>query len=261
MTVPSYEDLVGGKVTVSQLRRVELDDLLGRDPVELDAAGLHDWLTGRTVLVTGAGGSIGAELCRQILRFAPAQLVVLEQHELALYTIEQEFGDRERPRRGSRTSIGDVKHEAARRRGDRGAPAVGDLPRRRVQARAADGGGQRLGGGAQQRARHLAGRRGRGSPARRGEVRARLDRQGGQPDQRDGRLQAAGRDALPAAAPTSGPGSCRCASATCSAPPAASSRSSASRSPRRAGDGDASRDHGATSCRSPRRRSSCCRRG
>jgi FlaA1/EpsC-like NDP-sugar epimerase len=60
--------------------------------VELDAAGLRDWLTGRTVLVTGAGGSIGAELCRQILRFAPAQLVALEMHELALYTIEQEFG-------------------------------------------------------------------------------------------------------------------------------------------------------------------------
>jgi FlaA1/EpsC-like NDP-sugar epimerase len=49
MTVPSYEDLVAGKVTVSQLRRVELDDLLGRDPVELDAAGLREWLSGRTV--------------------------------------------------------------------------------------------------------------------------------------------------------------------------------------------------------------------
>jgi len=94
MTVPSYEDLVSGKVTVSQLRRVELDDLLGRDPVELDTAGLQDWLSGRTVLVTGAGGSIGAELCRQILRFAPARLVAFELSELALYSIEQEFGTR-----------------------------------------------------------------------------------------------------------------------------------------------------------------------
>lgn len=94
MTVPSYEDLVSGKVRVSQLRRVELDDLLGRDPVALDAAGLRDWLSGRTVLVTGAGGSIGAELCRQILRFAPARLVALELSELALYSIEQEFGNR-----------------------------------------------------------------------------------------------------------------------------------------------------------------------
>jgi FlaA1/EpsC-like NDP-sugar epimerase len=109
--VPSYEDLVGGKVTVSQLRRVELDDLLGRDPVELDAAGLREWLSGRTVLVTGAGGSIGAELCRQILRFEPATLVALEQNELALYTIEQEFGARAGATRLAYV-IGDVKSKA-----------------------------------------------------------------------------------------------------------------------------------------------------
>ena len=111
MTVPSYEDLVGGKVTVSQLRRVELDDLLGRDPVELDAAGLREWLAGRTVLVTGAGGSIGAELCRQILRFEPARLVALEQSELALYTLEQEFGVQAGATRLAYV-IGDVKSKA-----------------------------------------------------------------------------------------------------------------------------------------------------
>jgi FlaA1/EpsC-like NDP-sugar epimerase len=111
MTVPSYEDLVGGKVTVSQLRRVELDDLLGRDPVKLDAAGLREWLAGRTVLVTGAGGSIGAELCRQILRFAPARLVALEQNELALYTLEQEFGGQAGATRLAYV-IGDVKSRA-----------------------------------------------------------------------------------------------------------------------------------------------------
>ena len=92
MTVPSYEDLVSGKVTVSQLRRVELDDLLGRDPVNLDSQGLSDWLSRRVVLVTGAGGSIGSELCRQILRFAPQRLVMLEANELALYNLEQELG-------------------------------------------------------------------------------------------------------------------------------------------------------------------------
>ncbi len=94
MTVPSYEDLVSGKVTVSQLRRIELDDLLGRDPVQLDAAGLREWLHGRVVLVTGAGGSIGSELCRQVLRFEPRELVALDANELALYSIEQEFGAR-----------------------------------------------------------------------------------------------------------------------------------------------------------------------
>jgi FlaA1/EpsC-like NDP-sugar epimerase len=94
MTVPSYEDLVSGNVTVSQLRRVELDDLLGRNPVTLDSAGLSSWLHDRVVLVTGAGGSIGSELCRQILKFAPARLVALETSELALYNLEQELGSR-----------------------------------------------------------------------------------------------------------------------------------------------------------------------
>ena len=94
MTVPSLTDIVSGKVSVSALRRVELDDLLGRDPVQLDDAGLHGFLNGRTVLITGAGGSIGAELCRQIGRFGPARIVLYEISEYALYTIEQEFRDR-----------------------------------------------------------------------------------------------------------------------------------------------------------------------
>jgi FlaA1/EpsC-like NDP-sugar epimerase len=94
MTVPSLSDIVSGRVSVSALRPVELDDLLGRDPVQLDDAGLHGFLNGRTVLVTGAGGSIGAELCRQIGRFGPARIVLVEVSEYALYTIEQEFRDR-----------------------------------------------------------------------------------------------------------------------------------------------------------------------
>jgi FlaA1/EpsC-like NDP-sugar epimerase len=91
MTVPSFDDIMSGKVTVSQLRRVELDDLLGRDPVVLDSAGLSSFLSDRTVLVTGAGGSIGSELCRQIARFGPSRLVLFELSEFALYQIEQEF--------------------------------------------------------------------------------------------------------------------------------------------------------------------------
>jgi FlaA1/EpsC-like NDP-sugar epimerase len=91
LTVPSFDDLVGGKVTVSQIRNVEVDDLLGRDPVELNSAGLGDWIRGNTIMVTGAGGSIGSELCRQIARFEPKLLVLFEQNEFALYTIEEEF--------------------------------------------------------------------------------------------------------------------------------------------------------------------------
>jgi FlaA1/EpsC-like NDP-sugar epimerase len=94
MTVPSYADLVSGKVSVSALRNVELDDLLGRDPVQLDDAGLRGLIEGRCVLVTGAGGSIGAELCRQIVRFAPGRLVLVDLSEFALYATEQEFRDR-----------------------------------------------------------------------------------------------------------------------------------------------------------------------
>jgi len=91
MTVPSFEDLMSGKVTISQIRNVELDDLLGRDPVTLDSAGLAELLEGKTVMVTGAGGSIGSELCRQIARYNPARLVLYEMSEFALYQIEQEF--------------------------------------------------------------------------------------------------------------------------------------------------------------------------
>ena len=91
LTVPSFDDLMSGKVAVSQLRPVELDDLLGRDPVVLDDAGLHELLSGQIIMVTGAGGSIGSELCRQIARFSPARLVLFESSEYALYTIEQEL--------------------------------------------------------------------------------------------------------------------------------------------------------------------------
>lgn len=91
MTVPSYVDVISGKATISQIRDVELDDLLGRALVVLDDEGLHGLLTGKTILVTGAGGSIGSELCRQIMSFKPARLVLLELNEFALYSIEEEF--------------------------------------------------------------------------------------------------------------------------------------------------------------------------
>ncbi len=91
MTVPSYIDLISGKTTVSQIRSIELDDLLGRAPVVLDNIGLHDLLSERTILITGAGGSIGSELCRQIITFKPDRLVLLELNEFALYSIEEEF--------------------------------------------------------------------------------------------------------------------------------------------------------------------------
>src|SRR5712671_635468 len=115
MTVPALTDIVSGKVSVAALRPIELDDLLGRDPVQLDEAGLHAFIDGKSVLVTGAGGSIGAELCRQIAAFSPARLVLFDLSELALYSIEQEFRDRY-PQVPVAAAIGDAKDE--RRIGD-----------------------------------------------------------------------------------------------------------------------------------------------
>lgn len=93
-TVPSLDELLSGRVAVSQIRRVELEDLLGRAPVQLDSAGLQGLLAARTVLVTGAGGSIGSELCRQVALFQPRRLVFFDASEFALYRVEQEFAAR-----------------------------------------------------------------------------------------------------------------------------------------------------------------------
>lgn len=111
LTVPSFDDLMSGKVAVSQLRAVELDDLLGRDPVVLDDAGLHGLMNGKAIMVTGAGGSIGSEMCLQIARFSPAKLVLFELNEFALYTIEQEL-KQEFPELNIVCLIGDVRDAA-----------------------------------------------------------------------------------------------------------------------------------------------------
>jgi FlaA1/EpsC-like NDP-sugar epimerase len=109
LTVPSYDDLISGRSDLTTIRNVELDDLLGRDPVVLDSAGLGEWLGNRVVLVTGAGGSIGAELCKQIARFRPARLVLLDISEAALYEIRTALADAfaQLP---LASVVGDVKH-------------------------------------------------------------------------------------------------------------------------------------------------------
>lgn len=91
LTLPSLTDLMSGKVKLSNIRKVDVEDLLGRDPVELDLQGMSHLLVDKTVLVTGAAGSIGSELCRQILKYSPAKLVCLDISEYSLYSLEQEF--------------------------------------------------------------------------------------------------------------------------------------------------------------------------
>lgn len=88
---PHLEDLLSGKTKVSELREVSIEDLLGREQVTLDWSAINSALGGRRVVVTGGGGSIGSELCRQISRMAPASLIVVDQSEFNLYTIEMEL--------------------------------------------------------------------------------------------------------------------------------------------------------------------------
>ncbi len=113
LTVPSSAQLEAGVQTTS-LRDIEADDLLGREPVQLDEHGVGAVLRDRVILVTGAGGSIGSELCLQVARFAPRRLVLLELSEFALYTITQTLGERFA---GLAVTplIGDVKDLAAMR--------------------------------------------------------------------------------------------------------------------------------------------------
>jgi len=90
-TLPALGALMEGKVTVRQLREINYQDLLRRPPVVLDHEGIGDYLTGKTVLVTGAGGSIGSELCRQLVRFRPSRLILLDAGEANLYQIQMEL--------------------------------------------------------------------------------------------------------------------------------------------------------------------------
>jgi len=90
-TLPSLMDLAEGKVSVSDIQEVDIADLLGREPVEPEQDLLHANITNKSVMVTGAGGSIGSELCRQIITLAPTTLVLYELNEFVLYTIEKEL--------------------------------------------------------------------------------------------------------------------------------------------------------------------------
>ena len=88
LTVPPVRDIIGGRLTSQDLRDVNLSDLLGRRPISLDTSAIADQIAGRTILVTGAGGSIGSELCRQIARFGPAKLYLLDRDESGLQATE-----------------------------------------------------------------------------------------------------------------------------------------------------------------------------
>ncbi|UBH12002.1 polysaccharide biosynthesis protein [Macrococcus armenti] len=91
LIMPNIDDVMAGKLEVSQLKKVEVEDLLGRDPIQLDDVGISDQISGKTILVTGAGGSIGSELCRQVVKYKPARLIILGHGENSIYLINEEL--------------------------------------------------------------------------------------------------------------------------------------------------------------------------
>ena len=109
-TVPALTDLVTGRAQMTQLRPVELEDLLGRDTIDLNSDQIRGMLAGKRVLVTGAGGSIGRELVAQVLDYVPASVLCIDQAELAIFDLQQEVLEQHDPARLSQTLILDV-HE------------------------------------------------------------------------------------------------------------------------------------------------------
>ena len=90
-TVPDMGEVIDGKISINSIREVKYRDLLGRKPVKLDREKIGNYLGNKRVIVTGAGGSIGAELCRQICRFQPEKIILFERAESPLHSIELEL--------------------------------------------------------------------------------------------------------------------------------------------------------------------------
>ncbi|WP_066890606.1 polysaccharide biosynthesis protein [Clostridium nigeriense] len=108
--IPGIYEIISGKASVSKIKDVELEDLLGRDPIVLDNDGISDYLTGKTVLVTGGGGSIGSELCRQIATYNPSKLIIFDVYENNAYDIQNELWAKY-PDLYVKTLIGSIRDE------------------------------------------------------------------------------------------------------------------------------------------------------
>jgi FlaA1/EpsC-like NDP-sugar epimerase len=110
--IPKLEDLMTGKISVNQFREVQVEDLLGRDPVELDIGSISEYVSGKTVLVTGAGGSIGSEICRQICKFNPSKIVLVGHGENSIYQIDMELKKQHQNQIEIVPVIGDIQDRA-----------------------------------------------------------------------------------------------------------------------------------------------------
>lgn len=110
-TIPGIYEIIDGKVDIKKIRDVEIEDLLGREPVRVDLKEISNYITNRVVLITGGGGSIGSELCRQIANFKPKQLIILDNYENNAYSIEQELIRKYRDKLNLKTIIASIREE------------------------------------------------------------------------------------------------------------------------------------------------------
>ncbi|MBN2797086.1 MAG: polysaccharide biosynthesis protein [Clostridia bacterium] len=110
-TAPGIHEIIDGKVSMNQIRDVEIEDLLGRDPVKLDMSGISSYLTDKVVMVTGGGGSIGSELCRQIAKFDPMKLIILDIYENNAYEIQNELSRQYKDKLNILTLIASVRDQ------------------------------------------------------------------------------------------------------------------------------------------------------
>ncbi len=135
--LPSLAELVSGTVSLRDARDLDIKDLLGRPNIETDIGAISEYIQGHTVLVTGAGGSIGSELCRQIARFDPGRLVVIDHDESSLYDLHERLQNL-----GFRRYVlypASILQEAQAGEDLRPSSAPAGLPRGGIQARAPDG--------------------------------------------------------------------------------------------------------------------------
>lgn len=106
--LPGVSEIINGTISINQIREVKLEDLLRRDPVDLDLKSISDYIKDKVVLVTGGGGSIGSELCRQLLWFKPKKLIVYDSNEYNVYSLQQEFKGKF-PQKRLSLVVGDVR--------------------------------------------------------------------------------------------------------------------------------------------------------
>ena len=185
--LPSTTQLLTENVGIRDIRDINLTDLLGRNQLDTDIDAIAGYLTGRRVLVTGAGGSIGSELCRQIHRFAPAELMMLDRDESALHAVQLSIHGRALLDSDD-VVLCDIRDGRAVTDVFAQPPPRGRLPRRRAQAPADARAVPRRGVKTNVIGTHNVLEAAR--LARRRAVRQHLHRQGGQPDQRPRLLQA-----------------------------------------------------------------------